>query len=490
LDWLNLGNFIFDPYVSLLGAYAIGNSSFNATWLWHRTNVFNATPGVAVAGTVALAGLNPATYSATWWDTFGGAAISNFDLTVADPNVPVILPTPPILRSLALYVGQPARGQISAPTLTRTVVTNSPAFSLPLVLTNSGGLPLSYSLSVTGANPVVYAAINSMQPGGPVFAWKDISSVGSDLGFTALVAGKSAQDEGISGPVNLGFAFPFFNGTNTPGSFTQLYVSPNGFVSFSPFAGDTSLNRSFPNAAAPSNCVAVFWRDLVLATGSHVYASADALNGTFTVQYQDVQLKGGSSTVTCQLILKTTGEIIMQYLSMGSSNTCSVGLQDAGRDQGLTVVYNQNYLQTNFAVRLSPVSWLNFSSGAGTAAGGGAEEIDLLFNPAALGIGTSQATLLVNTSDPALPVTALPIWFTVLPGLPAAPRLQPLPSPMGSWVFQLQGQSGVSYVLQTSPDLFTWTPVATNTLSGATAVFTNAITPGAPDQFWRAIWRQ
>jgi hypothetical protein len=103
-DWLKLGNITLNPYVFQLAAYAIGNTNFAAMWLWDRTNVFSATPGTALNGTVDVAGLNTGTYTATWWDTFGAGAISNFTFTVTGPNVPVTLTTPPIFRSIALYI--------------------------------------------------------------------------------------------------------------------------------------------------------------------------------------------------------------------------------------------------------------------------------------------------------------------------------------------------------------------------------------------------
>ncbi len=96
-------------------AYAVGTNNWQALWLWNRTNVFAATPGPSVSGTVAVAGLNSGTYSGTWWDTFGAGAVSNFTFTVTSSSVPVTLPTPPILRSLALYVGIPAHAGIVAP---------------------------------------------------------------------------------------------------------------------------------------------------------------------------------------------------------------------------------------------------------------------------------------------------------------------------------------------------------------------------------------
>ena len=47
LDWILLGNITLNPYVSGLGAYAIGTNNWQALWIWNRTNVFAATPGRA-----------------------------------------------------------------------------------------------------------------------------------------------------------------------------------------------------------------------------------------------------------------------------------------------------------------------------------------------------------------------------------------------------------------------------------------------------------
>src|ERR1051326_5005271 len=274
-DWVNLGNITLAPYVPMLGAYQIGNSNFAALWIWHRTNIYNSSATTTLSGTLPLSGLRPGTYRGTWWDTFAGAAISNFSFTVSDTN-PVTLAAPAILRSVAFFAGAAPQANVIPPQLTQTLGTNSPPLILPLAISNGGGLPLSYSLSVTGVSPIVYTTINSSQPGGPVFAWEDISMVGRDwtTNFTALT-GKTAKDEGIAGPIDIGFGVPFFSGDQSPGVYTQLYVSPNGFVTFSPFAGDTSVNVPLPGASAPTNLIAFFWDDLDLSTTGHVYTDND-----------------------------------------------------------------------------------------------------------------------------------------------------------------------------------------------------------------------
>ena len=286
LDWVLLGNITLNPYVGGLGAYAIGTNNWQALWLWNRTNVFRANPGSAVTGTVQIAGLDPGTYSGTWWDTFGAGAISNFTFTVSSTN-PVTLGTPPVSRSVALYVGLPAHAGVIPPNLTQSAPTNSPPFNLPIVITNSGGLPLAYSLSFTSSVP----------------------------------------------------------------------------------------------------------------------------------------------------------------------------------------------------------SWLSFSSTNGYVSKSSALTVYLAFKPAGLAPGTYTFTIFVHTSDPLLPVTALPVSLTITSGIPAAPQLYVVSGSASQFVFQLQGDANVAYVVQTSSNLATWIPVSTNTLPTGMLNFTNPIPPGSSQQFWRALWQ-
>jgi hypothetical protein len=165
-DWLTLRNITLNPYAYQLAAYAVGNTNFTAMWLWHRTNVFAASPGPSVRGTVDVGGLSVGAYSGVWWDTFGGGAVSSFAFSVTNASVPVTVSVPTVLRSLAFYAGRPARAAIVAPNLSQTATTNTPSFNLPLVITNSGGLPLAYSLSTTSALPawLAFSGTNGTVP--------------------------------------------------------------------------------------------------------------------------------------------------------------------------------------------------------------------------------------------------------------------------------------------------------------------------------------
>ncbi len=84
-----------------------------------------------------------------------------------------------------------------------------------------------------------------------------------------------------------------------------------------------------------------------------------------------------------------------------------------------------------------------------------------------------------------------PYSATVLALAPAPAKLQAFPKPAGAnqFIFQLQGQTGVPYVVQQSSNLTAWTSVSTNTLPTGTLNLTNTLLAAPSRQFWRAIWQ-
>lgn len=107
-------------------------------------------------------------------------------------------------------------------------------------------------------------------------------------------------------------------------------------------------------------------------------------------------------------------------------------------------------------------------------------------------IGSGSPDILLTNATVAAPTfnyTFPPYSLTLFTLYPTAPQLAALRSAgIGQLVLQLQGQSNVRYVLQSSANLSSWNPVATNTLSASTLNLTNAINPALPAQFWRAVW--
>jgi uncharacterized repeat protein (TIGR01451 family) len=185
-----------------------------------------------------------------------------------------------------------------------------------------------------------YTWQDSDHPGGPSYNWLDITATG-----TALNPG----DETTHGPFNIGFAFPFYGRT-----FTQFYVSSNGWLSFTPPTSADYTNDCLPNGSTPYNLVAPFWDDLKPdGTGKIYYWS----NGTdaLVIAYVGMMHYGSGGPYTFEAILKADGTITFQHQSLAAPlDSATVGIQNSDGSQGANVICNAAYLHDALAVRLSP----------------------------------------------------------------------------------------------------------------------------------------
>ena len=108
--------------------------------------------------------------------------------------------------------------------------------------------------------------------------------------------------------------------------------------------------------------------------------------------------------------------------------------------------------------------------------------------PGAQDIATNSFPNAGTTFNYAFPPYSLTL-FTLAPAVPSLSVAPPAFQSGNAFVFQLQGPSGVKYVVQTSSNLIQWIPSLTNVLSGNVVNITNPIPPGAADNFWRVIWQ-
>ena len=102
--------------------------------------------------------------------------------------------------------------------------------------------------------------------------------------------------------------------------------------------------------------------------------------------------------------------------------------------------------------------------------------------PGAQDIATNLAAGISTNFTAAFP----PYSMTLFTFAPAPPKVQTAIVAGGKFIFQLQGQVGVPYQIQTSTNLFAWTSNATVLLTNSTWNATNSISSGA--KFWRAVW--
>jgi len=207
-------------------------------------------------------------------------------------------------------------------------------------------LLLPVLLLASGPDRGGYRWIDSDTPGGPQFAWIELSES----------AGKwiPLADDDNQGPFALGFTLDFYGHRRD-----SVRVCSNGWLSF------TSESHQFhhhpiPDARDPNSLIAPLWADLDPSEGGSVYYGVDPLSGRFVVSWVDVPLRGTTDSCTFQAVLDTSGDIVFQYLRLPGSvrlgtDSCSVGIENDSGATGLEYLYDglpaANRLHDSLAIR-------------------------------------------------------------------------------------------------------------------------------------------
>ena len=260
-------------------------------------------------------------------------------------------------------------------------------------------LPGPGILGSGGPDMYGYKWVDSDEAGGPTFDWVDISAIG-----TPVDLGPPPADDDNSGPIDMGMSFPFYGDT-----FTTVNVCSNGWLSFTSTSTDLS-NSALPGTGSPENLLAAFHDDLRFSSSgaaAHTY-----FDGTrFIVQYTDVQKYFSTGSLTFQMILYPNGRIVYQYLTMqGTLNSATIGIQNATRDDGLTVAYNTDYVHDAMAIMFRPlVDWLSVSPTSGTVPAGAFVDLNVTIDASLLIGGDYAANIDLTTNDPANGLIQVPV---------------------------------------------------------------------------------
>ena len=177
------------------------------------------------------------------------------------------------------------------------------------------------------------------------FNWIDAKSSGVNSGLSG--------DDKFSGPVNIGFNFPFYENT-----YSQLYFSTNGLLTFGEGSGEY-WNQSVPNTNAPDNFIAPLWGDLCVDCSGYnsgqvyYYLGGSAPNRYFVVEWFEVSELGENDLLTFEAILHEDGDIVLQYLSLGSSPWVTIGTEDDAGIDGLEYNFGAWGSLSNLAVQIT-----------------------------------------------------------------------------------------------------------------------------------------
>ena len=174
-----------------------------------------------------------------------------------------------------------------------------------------------------------------MAVGGPdTFGYTYDDSVSYSWISATTNSGLIGDDE-FTGPINIGFNFPFYGITQS-----HLYLSTNGFITFGAGSRE-SYNEDIPNGLSPNNVIAPFWSDLTVGSpdnaGAIYYSQGgSAPNRYFVVEWRNVTKRyDTSSAFSFETILHENGDVIVQYQSLPYSYSPTVGIENSDGGQGL-----------------------------------------------------------------------------------------------------------------------------------------------------------
>ena len=192
-----------------------------------------------------------------------------------------------------------------------------------LVISNDGNVAVDFTLEDSASDAATYsgAVSNSMS------GWNNLTSaILSNWIKPDANRFTTAEDEGFSPLIDIGFEFPFYGSV-----YTQLSVGVNGGISLGTAtrmsaAGDFSTVRS----DVPDRFIAPYWGDLILVANSNIRVKGDG--DRFVVSWNNMKQHGvpAGTNLSFQAILHKTGEIEFLYKEINGSrwSNTPVGLRN------------------------------------------------------------------------------------------------------------------------------------------------------------------
>ncbi len=216
---------------------------------------------------------------------------------------------------------------------------------------NRGQNQIEWQGDLPSTVPSQYRVARSGSPGGPTYAWTEISGSG-----TRLLLGDDDRAE-----IPLPFRFNFYGEEHT-----RLFVGSNGVLFFED-ANLGYVNKCIPgdSGANVRTFIAPYWDDLdpghVAAGGVFYAVQGVAPNRRLVVEWYKVP-RYTAGPLTFEVILyEATGEIVFQYqdvlagdLTYGQGRDATIGIQ---RDatEGLQFSCNTPSLADRLALRFAPL---------------------------------------------------------------------------------------------------------------------------------------
>ncbi|RPI24371.1 MAG: hypothetical protein EHM70_21380, partial [Chloroflexota bacterium] len=173
-----------------------------------------------------------------------------------------------------------------------------------------------------GPDTFGYSFKDSNEPGGPVYAWEEISGTGT------LVEGWGSSGYGNNaGPIPIVFEFPYYENR-----YAELYVNMCGYVSFGREYMDCSHPFLPPSPYTPNNYIALFTmplRSVNYGIDTRIYYQALSNPTRLVIQYINLyNYAYPSKQFTFEVILFADGNILLQYKTLNGHSVDYIGIEN------------------------------------------------------------------------------------------------------------------------------------------------------------------
>ena len=207
--------------------------------------------------------------------------------------------------------------------------------------------------SVSSVSSITSTPINYQMNSSSTSTWYDASTNGNFLPISG---------DDVSGSVTLPFTFTFYNA-----SFTQLYISSNGWLSFSNPSPTDYGNPSFPTTSSSySYALAPFWYDLEIYNTTYFWSTPNFAVIEFVnpIYHSDFTTVG-----TFEVVLFANGDIMFIYQNINSDYGATVGLNFGLDSSYYNTFLNNLSLVSNFAIAFTHNNYNLLSDFEGSVAG-------------------------------------------------------------------------------------------------------------------------
>ncbi len=261
-----------------------------------------------------------------------------------------------------------------------------------------------------GPDAFGYKWKDSNEPNGPAYVWTDIAANPSAVQVTTW---NGTLDDGYTNAIQIGFDFKFYGNI-----YSNIYLSTNGFLSFSALTSAYYSNYGIPDSDAPNNIIAPFWDDLDGRTQGTVHYLREA--DKFTIQFTNWQRYSGTGSLTFQIVLKSNDRIMFYYNNLNATLTsATVGIENGAGSDGLQIAYDATYLANNLAIQIAAdPEWLTLNNYSGTIYNGNSVNVGLMINTEGIDLGDYSMDMEITTNDPVHPLMIVPITMIVSSEVP------------------------------------------------------------------------